>query len=230
MPPPFINGRALPNGNLSTLFMQNVLIVEPLDIFRAGLRQLVEESRIARQVRDLASRDELDSALRKQRWHGLLLALPAEPSDTFSYLRGLHQQLPELRILVFGNQSEAQLTVRALKAGASGYLPRTAGRAEVLAALQMLARGKKYLPPGMMEIIADNLSTDWEQARHDMLSEREYETLCLIGSGHSLTDIAARMQISAKTVSAYRARIMAKMQFRNNAEMTYYVVSNQLAS
>jgi two-component system invasion response regulator UvrY len=210
--------------------MLTVLIAEPLDIFRAGLRQLVVESRVARQIGAVASRNELEAALAKQPWQGLVYAIPANTSDAFSYLRALHERLPDLRILVFGSQTEAHLTVRALKAGASGYLPRTAARAQVLAALQALARGRKYLPAEAMELIANNLSTDWDGARHDTLSEREYETLCLIGSGLSLTDIATRMQISAKTVSAYRARIISKMQFRNNAEMTYYVVSNNLLS
>jgi DNA-binding NarL/FixJ family response regulator len=91
-----------------------------------------------------------------------------------------------------------------------------------------VSRGKKYLPPEMVEIIADSLTSDWDKPRHDVLSDREYQTLCMIGSGKNLTDIAEAMQISVKTVSAYRSRIVAKMKFKNNAEMTYYVVSNQL--
>lgn len=210
--------------------MHTVLIAEPLDIFRAGLRQMVEEARIARQIGAVASRDELEAALAKQAWHGLLYALHSGATDDFSYLRDVHQRWPNLRILVFGNQAAPQLTVRALKAGACGYLSRTAGRAEVLAALHALSRGRRYMPPDIVELIANNLSTDWESNPHDALSEREFEALCLIGSGLGLSDIAARMQISAKTVSAYRARIMAKMQFRNNAEVIHYVVSNQLLS
>ncbi len=208
--------------------MLNVLISESLDIARTGLCQIIREARVARQIGTSTTRPELDAALHEGAWDILLFSLSSLPSDEFSYLRALRQKLPALGILVIGNQPEAQLAVRAFKSGASGYLSRSATRAQLLAAISTVARGKKYLPQDMMEIIADNLDTDWERPRHDALSDREYQTLCLIGSGKSLSEIAQMMDISAKTVSAYRARIVAKMHFRNSAEIIHYVVSNGL--
>ena len=98
-----------------------------------------------------------------------------------------------------------------------------------MAAIQQVARGRKYLTTAMAEAMADSLGEDHDRPPHEMLSDREYQTLCLIASGKSLTDVAEEMRLSVKTVSVYRSRLLEKMKLKNNAELTHYAIKNGLA-
>jgi DNA-binding NarL/FixJ family response regulator len=124
---------------------------------------------------------------------------------------------------------EGLYAIRALKAGASGYITKQSAPNELMAAINQVARGRKYLTPTMAEAMAESLGADHDRPLHEMLSDREYQTLCLIASGKSLTDVAEEMHLSVKTVSVYRGRLLQKMKLKNNAEMTHYAIKNGLA-
>ena len=98
-----------------------------------------------------------------------------------------------------------------------------------MAAINQVARGRKYLTPTMAEAMAESLGLDHDRPPHEMLSDREYQTLRLIASGKSLTDVAEEMHLSVKTVSVYRGRLLQKMKLKNNAEVTHYAIKNGLA-
>jgi DNA-binding NarL/FixJ family response regulator len=116
-----------------------------------------------------------------------------------------------------------------LKAGASGYLTKQSAPSELMAAIQQISRGRKYLTTTLAEAMADNLDAGHDCPLHETLSDREYQTLRLIASGKSLTDAAEEMCLSVKTVSVYRARLLEKMKLKNNAELTHYAIKNGLA-
>ena len=123
---------------------------------------------------------------------------------------------------------EDQYAVRSLKAGAAGYLSKTVTATQMIEAIRQVAGGRKYVSPALAEALADYVSFDSDQLPHEKLSDREYQTLCMLASGKRLTDIAHALSLSVKTVSVYRARLLEKMKLRNNAELTFYVMSNRL--
>jgi DNA-binding NarL/FixJ family response regulator len=129
---------------------------------------------------------------------------------------------------MFSMYREDQYAVRALKAGASGYVSKTADPALMIGAIQQVAAGRKYVSPEMAEALATYVALDTERLPHEKLSDREYQTLCMLASGKRLTDIAHALSLSVKTVSVYRARLLEKMKLANNAELTFYVMSNRL--
>ena len=209
--------------------MLNVLIVEPHDIARVGLRQILKDSRLARQIEAVPDlRDANNDLLEQREWDVMLFSVESATGDEFQTIKTVRQQHARLAVLALGRHPEALLAVRALKAGASGYLPMDASQPQLLAAVNAISKGKKYLPSDMVEVLADNLNVDWDKPRHDILSDREFQTLRMLGSGRTLGEIAEALQISVKTVSVYRGRVLSKMKLRNNAELTMYVVSNSL--
>ncbi len=143
-------------------------------------------------------------------------------------LKRLRRKAPRVPVLMFSMYREDQYAVRALKAGAAGYLSKTSNAAEMMNAVRQVAAGRKYVSAQMAEALADYVSLDGDQLPHERLSDREYQTLCMLGSGKRLTDIAHALSLSVKTVSVYRSRLLEKMGLSNNAELTYYVMSNNL--
>jgi len=158
----------------------------------------------------------------------MFFSVESATGDEFQTIKTVRQQHARLAVLALGRHPEALLAVRALKAGAAGYLPMDASQPQLLAAVNAISKGKKYLPSDLVEVLADNLNVDWDKPRHDILSDREFQTLRMLGSGRTLGEIAEALQISVKTVSVYRGRVLSKMKLRNNAELTMYVVSNGL--
>jgi DNA-binding NarL/FixJ family response regulator len=143
-------------------------------------------------------------------------------------LKRVKRRAPRAPVRMFSMYREDQYAVRSLKAGAAGYLSKTVTAAQMIEAIRQVAAGRKYVSPALAEALADYVSFDSEQLPHEKLSDREYQTLCMLASGKRLTDIAHALSLSVKTVSVYRARLLEKMKLRNNAELTFYVMSNRL--
>jgi DNA-binding NarL/FixJ family response regulator len=123
---------------------------------------------------------------------------------------------------------EAQYALRILRAGASGYLTKESASSELIAAIRKVQRGGKYISPSLAEKIAFALDTDSEKMLHETLSDREYQVLQMIASGKTVTEIAEELNLSVKTISTYRARILEKMNMKTNAELTRYAFQNRL--
>ena len=158
----------------------------------------------------------------------MLLDISLPDVNGVDVLKRLKRQTPRLPVLMFSMYREDQFAVRALKAGAAGYLSKSADPAVMIGAIQQVAAGRKYVSPAMAEALAAYVSLDSEQLPHEKLSDREYQTLCMLASGKRLTDIANALSLSVKTVSVYRSRLLEKMKLANNAELTFYVMSNRL--
>jgi DNA-binding NarL/FixJ family response regulator len=208
--------------------MLRILLADDHAIVRRGVAQLLLERGVASEVSEaetgmqalaLAARRPLDVAM-------LDISLP--DVNGIDVLKRLKRESPRLPVLMFSMYREDQYAVCALKAGASGYVSKTADPALMIGAIQQVAAGRKYVSPEMAEALATYVALDTERLPHEKLSDREYQTLCMLASGKRLTDIAHALSLSVKTVSVYRARLLEKMKLANNAELTFYVMSNRL--
>jgi DNA-binding NarL/FixJ family response regulator len=143
-------------------------------------------------------------------------------------LKQIRKEKPALAVLMLSMHREDQYAVRALKAGASGYLNKQSAPAELVNAIRQVASGRKYISPELAQQLANQVSDDRDEVLHESLSDREFQTLTMIASGMAVSDIAAELALSVKTVSMYRSRLLAKMRLRHNAELTHYAIKHKL--
>jgi two-component system, NarL family, invasion response regulator UvrY len=205
-----------------------VLLADDHAIVRRGVAQLLIEFGAASEVLEAETGREALALAARGPFDVALLDISLPDINGLDVLKRLKRDAPRLPVLMFSMYREDQYAVRALKAGAAGYLSKTADPALMIAAIRQVAAGRKYVSPAMAEALANYVSLDSERMPHETLSDREFQTLCMLASGKRLTDIARALSLSVKTVSVYRARLLDKMQLANNAELTFYVMSNRL--
>jgi two-component system invasion response regulator UvrY len=205
-----------------------ILLVDDHAIVRQGVRQLLLDKGVATEVSEAETGADALAQIDRSFWDIVLLDISLPDMNGIEVLKRLRRKAPRVPVLMFSMYREDQYAVRALKAGAAGYLSKTSNAAEMMNAVRQVAAGRKYVSAQMAEALADYVSLDGDQLPHERLSDREYQTLCMLGSGKRLTDIAHALSLSVKTVSVYRSRLLEKMGLSNNAELTYYVMSNNL--
>ena len=144
-------------------------------------------------------------------------------------LKEIKRERPKLPILILSAYPEEDYAVRALRAGAAGYVTKSASPEELVRAVRRLAQGLRYMSPAAAEELIGALGNGLDQAPHERLSDREYQVLCLLGSGKSVGRIAQELERSVKTISTYRARILEKMDMQSNAQLVHYVLQRRLA-
>ncbi|CAB3725981.1 response regulator transcription factor RqpR [Trinickia soli] len=205
-----------------------ILLVDDHAVVRQGVRQLLVNHGIAREVVEAESGAQALASLDGDPFDVILLDISLPDMNGVEVLKRVKRREPRTPVMMFSMYREDQYAVRSLKAGASGYLSKTVTAAQMIDAIRQVAAGRKYVSPALAEALADYVSFDTDQLPHEKLSDREYQTLCMLASGKRLTDIAHALSLSVKTVSVYRARLLEKMKLRNNAELTFYVMSNRL--
>jgi two-component system, NarL family, invasion response regulator UvrY len=208
--------------------MIKVVIVDDHAILRRGLTQIITESADMQVVGEADSSAAAMRLLRENPCNVLLLDITLPDRNGIETLKLVRKEFPKIRVLMLSMHPENQYAVRALKAGAAGYLTKQSAPAQLVSAIRQVQQGRKYVTPAVAEELAQNVDRDADQPLHQTLSNREFQTLCMIASGKSLTDIALQMSLSVKTVSVYRARLLEKMRLKNNAELTHYAIKNQL--
>jgi DNA-binding NarL/FixJ family response regulator len=144
-------------------------------------------------------------------------------------LKQLKRERPKVPVVILTMYSEHQFAIRALKAGAAGYLMKDSAPTELVGAVRKVVTGGLYLTPGVAERMAGYLTPDGDKPPHEKLSDREYQVLRMIAAGKATRAIAAELGLSVKTVSTYRARIFEKMGMKSPAELAAYVVRNRLS-
>ncbi|WP_158907319.1 response regulator transcription factor RqpR [Burkholderia sp. L27(2015)] len=207
-----------------------ILLVDDHAIVRQGVKQLLLDLGVADTVSEAESGADALSQADRADWDVVLLDISLPDMNGIEVLKRLRRKAPRLPVLMFSMYREDQFAVRALKAGAAGYLSKTANTAQMTSAVQQVAAGRRYVSPKMAEALADYISLDSDQLPHEKLSDREYQTLCMLGSGKRLTDIAKTLSLSVKTISVYRSRLLEKMELENNAQLTYYVMNHHLVN
>lgn len=199
-----------------------IFIADDHPIVRQGLRRIMEADTglvISGEAGDVAS---LLSALDTTPTDLVLLDVSMPGGHFLETLRDLRTRHPSVRVLVLSVHPEDQWAVRALKAGASGYLTKDHSPDQLLGAIRRVYRGGKYVSPTLAEHLAQHLEGDGQRAPHELLSDREFEVMRRLGSGLTVSQIASELSLSAKTVSTYRTRILEKMAVATNADLVRY--------
>jgi two-component system invasion response regulator UvrY len=217
------------NVPMQTMKTINVLIADDHAIVREGLKQILADTADIVVAGDAQNGQEAVQLVRKKiEAHVLLLDISMPDRSGLEVLKQVKKEKPGIAVLMLSMHREDQYALRSLKAGASGYLNKQSAPAELVIAIRMVAAGKKYITPELAQTLANQLDEDQEIPPHETLSDREYQTLTLIASGKTVSDIAAELILSVKTISMYRSRLLQKMKLKNNAELTHYAIKNQL--
>jgi two-component system invasion response regulator UvrY len=208
--------------------MINILVVDDHALIRKGLKQLLEDSPDLKVTGEADSGVQATNMLRAQHFDLMLLDINLPDKHGIEVLKQFKSEQPDLKIIVLSMYPEEQYGVRALKAGAMGYINKQSASDVLIRAIRQVISGKKYIGETLAEQLLNNLVGESQALMHQNLSNREYQTLCLMASGKSLSDISQIMALSPKTVSVYRSRMLEKMGFTNNAEAMHYAISHHL--
>ena len=208
--------------------MIRALIADDHPLVRAGIRRTLEEAGDMSVAGEAASGEEILQLLRRQEAEVLLLDVFMPGMGFLELLRRVRAEHPALPTLVVSMQPEDQCAVRAFRAGAAGYLNKARSSEHLVAAVRTVVGGKKYYSADLAERLVAGLGDAAPRMPHETLSDREYEVLCLLGSGRSVKEIARQLGLSPKTVGTYRSRLMLKMKVRGAADLVRYAVQQGL--
>lgn len=208
--------------------MHSVLIADDHPMVRAGMRQFLETEIRPRHIAEAGTGQEVLDKLRAERFDLLILDINMPDRGGLDILRNIQASQPQLRVLVVSGYPERQYAVNVLKAGAAGYLQKEAASEELIRAVNVVLSGRRYVSATLAEQLVKDLDGDRDQPAHAALSEREFQIFCKLAMGRSVSDIARELFLSVKTVSTYRSRILEKMSFASNADMTTYALRNEL--
>lgn len=208
--------------------MLKVLVVDDFPLFRRGVRDLVVEGFQGAKIGEAGNAHEMLELLRRKPWDVAVLDISMPGMNGLEALKQVKQEFPDLPVLVLSMYPEEQYAIRTIKAGADGYLTKSSAPEELVKAIHKVRGGGKYVSPSLGEALAFTVKPGTEKEPHALLSDREYQVLCLIGSGKTVGEIADRTNLSVTTVSTYRARILEKMRMKTNAELTRYAIQQGL--
>ena len=208
--------------------MIRLLIADDHTIVRHGLRQVVSESADIEVTAEAGSSAEAVRLLRENTYDLVLLDISLPDKNGIETLKQIKRDKPELPVIMLSMHGEDEFGVRALKAGASGYVHKQNAHDQLETAIRQVASGRRYISPDLAEELARSIGESSEKRPHELLSDREFDTLRMLASGKSLTEIAESLSISPKTVSVYRTRLLEKMKLKNNAEIAHYAIKNGL--
>lgn len=207
-----------------------ILIADDHPVVRLGLKQIISE------VKDMVVADEAQTGQEvlkkagKNEFDVILLDISMPGRSGLDILHELRSKYPKTPVLILSIYPEDQFAVRVLKIGAAGYLTKESAPEELVTAIRRVAQGRKYISGTLAEKLATDLEFDSEKPIHENLSDREYQVLCQLASGKRLKDIADELDLSIKTISTYRTRILDKMKMNNNAEVIRYALQNKLVA
>ena len=207
----------------------HVLIADDHAIVRQGLKQILSETEDLLVTGEADDGAEALNLARQQPWDVFLLDVSMPNRNGIDTLKQLKKEFPRLPVLILSMHPEEQYAVRALKAGASGYLTKQSAPELLVTAIRQVASGKKYLSPAVAQQLAEAISDNSDKSPHERITDREYQVLVMIAAGKTLTQIAEGLNLGVATVSTYRARLLEKMGLKSTAELIRYGLEHGLA-
>ena len=208
--------------------MTRILIADDHAVVREGLRQIIAKHADLVVAGEAVSGPDVLSKIRSSSYDVVLLDLSMPGRSGLEILREIRSEHRNLPVLILSVHPEELYAVRALKAGASGYMTKESAPEQLIEAIRKVSGGGKYISQSLAERLANELDNDSDRAPHERLSDREYQVLCMLGSGKTVKEIAEELSLSVPSISTYRARILEKMNMKNNAELTHYAIRNGL--
>jgi len=208
--------------------MIRILIADDHEIFREGLRKIIDGIPDFCIAGESADGQDVLKKLREGNYDVVVLDLKMPGKDWLDVLKEIKREKPKLPVLVLSMYPEERYAVRALTAGASGYVTKTSVSGELINAIRKVLQGKKYISTTLGEQLASTLEANAGKPPHETLSEREFQVMCLIAQGKTVKEIADEIYLSVTTVSTYRSRVLEKMNMKSNAELTRYALENGL--
>ena len=208
--------------------MIRILIADDHTLVREGLKQILSD------LPDMAVSDEARNGkevldkVRESDFDVILLDISMPGQSGLDILKQIKLLKPKLPVLILSMYPEEQYALRTLSAGAAGYLTKNSIPDELIEALRTVSLGKKYITLSLAEKLAFDLDVNAKKLPHERLSDREYQVMCMIASGKTVSQIAREISLSVKTISTHRAHILKKMKMKNNAELTHYAIKHGL--
>jgi two-component system invasion response regulator UvrY len=207
---------------------KKILIADDHSAIRVGVKQICKGEFPLVQFGEAVNYTEVFQKLKESDWDILILDIDLPGRSGLDILKQIKAEKIKVPVLMFSFHIEDQIALRALKIGASGYLSKEVADTELVKAIGKIMDGKKYISPSLSEKLLDILDDNSNKEPHELLSDREYQTLLLIASGKTVSEIAGMLYLSKPTISTYRARILEKMKMKNNAELTTYAIIQKL--
>jgi DNA-binding NarL/FixJ family response regulator len=205
-----------------------ILIADDHAIVREGLKQIVAEEKDIIVAGEAENSEQMMQLLEKEKWSLVVLDINMPGKSGLEALKDIKLLYPELPVLILSMFSEDQYGIRAIKAGASGYLKKVSAPTELVKAIRKIVSGSKFINSSLAEKLAEKFGESGKSSLHEKLSDREYQIMCNIALGKSAEEMSLELSISINTVYTYRNRILEKMSMKSNVELTQYVLSNKL--
>jgi len=208
--------------------MIRVCVVDDHAVVREGLKRIISENPGMAVMAEAGDGAEALRIVQSKPFDVVVLDITMPDKNGLDVLKQLHASSPTLPVLILSVHAEDQYAVRMLRAGAAGYLTKESAPARLVQAIRKVARGGKYVSTAVADKLAVQAGPNLSKAPHELLSDREYQVLCMIASGKTVTLIAEELGLSVKTVSTYRVRILEKLAMQNSAELTHYAIKEGL--
>jgi two-component system, NarL family, invasion response regulator UvrY len=205
-----------------------VLVVDDHEVVRKGLMKVLAETLQPVKVDEAKNGQDALAKVWKNEYDVVLLDIKMPGKSGLDVLKEIKQHRPKLPVMILSMHPEEHFAIRAIRAGASGYLTKECAGDEMVLAIRKALKGEKYISGSLAQILAGELDSDPEKPPHEILSDREYQVMLLIASGKPVGAIAKELCLSVKTISSYRTNILLKMKMKNNSEIAHYAIRNQL--
>jgi two-component system invasion response regulator UvrY len=202
--------------------MIRVLVADDHPVIHEGLKKMFKKVHGIRVTGEASTGEEVLNEIERNDYDLVLLDISMPDKSGLEVLKELKRKRPDLQVLILSIHGEEQYAIRALKAGAAGYLTKKSVQDELIKAVQKISQGGKYITSSLAEKMASYLDKMCRKLPHEILSEREFQVMCLIAKGKTRKEIAEELSISVDTISTYRARILEKMKMKRTVELTNY--------
>jgi DNA-binding NarL/FixJ family response regulator len=208
--------------------LHKIAVIDDHAIVRQGLKMLIDSHEEMELIAESDGSNDVIGMCVSSKPNLLMLDITLANTNGIELIKHIKKEIPKLPILIFSMHDENLYAVHAIKAGASGYLHKNQSFEKYIEAIETVLNGKKYLSPTMVQLLADRIHSGDDENLQDKLSFREFQTLKMLASGLTVSDIAEKLFLSVKTISMYRSRILQKLKLKNNSELISFAIKNKL--